>query len=111
MTVLLLVVLNIYQQQRCTNTANTKVRRNRKDRRACAPAPQILEVLEAKPFLTEGPSCMPKGQINPNWHEAGHFPPPCLFFDQILSAEFLSKTFLEVKIDIHRVNLTPYQAL
>ena len=24
---------------------------------------QILEVLEAKPFLTEGPSCMPKGQI------------------------------------------------
>ena len=34
--------------------------------------------------------------------------------DQILSAEFLSKIFqsyLEVKIDINRVNLTPCQTL
>ena len=47
--------------------------------------------------------------INPNWHEGGHFPPPCPFLNQILSTEFISNfpNFLEVKIDINRVNLTP----
>ena len=29
--------------------------------------------------------------VNPNWHEAGHFPLPCPFLGQILSAEFSSK--------------------
>ena len=36
-----------------------------------------------------------------------------VFFDQILSAQFLSKIsklFLEVKIVVNQVNLTPYQA-
>ena len=44
----------------------------------------------------------------------GTSPPPLSFLDRILSAEFLSKnfqTFLEVKIDINRVNLTPCQAM
>jgi hypothetical protein len=38
---------------------------------------------------------------------AGNFH-PLSFFDQILSAEFLSKT--KVKIDINQVNLTSCQA-
>ena len=41
--------------------------------------------------------------INPNWREAGHFYPPCNFGIGQL-------TFLEVKIEINPVNLTPCQA-
>ena len=50
--------------------------------------------------------------VNPNWHEAGHFPPPVLFGSYFVSWFFTKNfgTFLEVKIDINRVNLTPWQA-
>ena len=46
--------------------------------------------------------------LNPNWHEGRYFS-LLVLLDQILSAEFLSKfpNFLEVKIDINWVNLTP----
>ena len=52
------------------------------------------------------------GLVNPNWHEGGHFPPPCPFWIRFCQLNFYQKfpIFLEVKIDINRVNLTPRQA-
>ena len=44
-------------------------------------------------------------EINPNWHEAGHFPPPCPFWIKYLAAEFLLKIS-----KLFWVNLTPCQA-
>jgi len=51
--------------------------------------------------------------LNPNWHEAGHFHLPLV----TLGLDFVSwiciknfQTFLDVKIDINWVNLTPCQA-
>ena len=43
--------------------------------------------------------------FNPNWHEAGHFPPPCPFWNRFFSAEFFQKYFFDVKIDINRVDI------
>ena len=51
--------------------------------------------------------------IGPNWHEGSYFYLLVFFLDQILSTDFSFKkflTFLEVKIDINWVNLTPWQA-
>ena len=51
--------------------------------------------------------------VNPNWHEGGHFPHPCLFWILVCQLSFFIKNFqfvLEVKIDINRVNLTPCHA-
>ena len=50
--------------------------------------------------------------LNPIWHGGDTFIPLSLL-DQILSADFFSKRFqifLEVKIYINRVILTPWQA-
>ena len=44
--------------------------------------------------------------INPNWHEGGHFPHPCLFWIKFSQLSFFYQNFLEVKIAINRVNLT-----
>ena len=56
-------------------------------------------------------SSLAAGEImfNPNWHEAGHFPPPCPFWIRFCQLKFYKKfpNFLEVKIDVNRVNLTP----
>ena len=47
--------------------------------------------------------------FNPNCHEVGHFPPSCPFWISFASWIFIKnfETFLEVKIDINWVNLTP----
>ena len=47
-------------------------------------------------------------RIHPNWHETGHFYPPCNFGIGFCIENF--QTFFEVKIDINWVNLTPCQA-
>ena len=47
--------------------------------------------------------------LNPNWHEAGHFYPPCNFRIGFCQLN-LYQTFLEVKIDINWVDLTYRQA-
>jgi hypothetical protein len=49
-----------------------------------------------------------KMALNPNWHEAGHFPAAVFFGSDFVSSIFtkIFQTFLEVKIDINRVNLT-----
>ena len=54
---------------------------------------------------------MTKNMLNPNWHEAGHFPPLVLFGTDFVSWIFTRnfQTFLEVKIDINWNNLTPCQ--
>ena len=47
---------------------------------------------------------------NPIWHERGHFPSPLLFgSEEFVSRIFIKnfQTFLEVKININQVNLTP----
>ena len=46
--------------------------------------------------------------VHPNWHEGGHFPLPCTFWIWIFIKNL--QTFLEVKIDIKRMKLTPFQA-
>ena len=46
--------------------------------------------------------------VNPNWHEAGHFPPPVLFGSDFWQLNVYQKFPHEVKIDM--VNLTPCQA-
>ena len=50
--------------------------------------------------------------LNPNWHEEGHFYPLVLFGLNFVSRIFIKnfQTFLEVKVDINRVVLTPFQA-
>ena len=50
--------------------------------------------------------------FNPNWHEGGHFQPPCPIWIRFCQLEFYQKfpIFLEVNIDINRVILTPCQA-
>ena len=44
--------------------------------------------------------------LNPNWQEAGHFPPLVLFGSDFWQLNFYQnfQTFLEVKIDINWVN-------
>ena len=37
--------------------------------------------------------------FNPNWHEAGHFPPLVLFWSDFWQLNFIKISFLEVKID------------
>ena len=68
---------------------------------------------KGKPILLERLLSLCCGQpLNPNWHEGRHFPPPVLFGPDFVSWIFTKnfQTFLEVKIDINRVNLTPCQA-
>ena len=49
--------------------------------------------------------------FNPNWHEAGHFSTSVVFGSDFVCWTFTKKfQTLEVKIDINRVNLTPWQA-
>ena len=50
--------------------------------------------------------------VNPNWHEGRHFYLIVLFGSYFFSWIFIKnlQTFLEEKIDINRVNLTPCQA-
>ena len=50
--------------------------------------------------------------INPNWHQRGHFSPLVLLGSDFVRWIFIKNihTFLEVKIDINRVNLTPCKA-
>ena len=52
-------------------------------------------------------------QLNPNWHDGGHFPPIVLFESEFVSWIFIKnfKTFLEVKIDINLAILALCQAL
>ena len=44
--------------------------------------------------------------VNPNWHEGGHFPPPCPFWMRFCQLNFYQKfpTFFVVKIDINLNN-------
>ena len=44
--------------------------------------------------------------LNPNWHEAGHFPPTVLFESDFWQLNFYQKfpNFLELKIETNRVN-------
>ena len=51
-------------------------------------------------------------KVNHNWHEGGHFPTLVLLGSDFVSWIFIKnfQTFLEVKIDINQVNLTPCQA-
>ena len=50
--------------------------------------------------------------LNPNWHEGGHFYLLVLFGSDFVSWILIKnfQIFLEVKIDINRVNLTPFWA-
>ena len=47
--------------------------------------------------------------VNPNWHEEGYFYLLVLFGSDFVSWIFIKnfQTFLEVKIDINQINLTP----
>ena len=50
--------------------------------------------------------------FDPNWHEGGHFPARCPCWIRFCQLNFYQKlpNFLEVKININWVNLTPRQA-
>jgi hypothetical protein len=68
----------------------------------------IVEVMLAP----QGVSKLKKSCLNPHWHEGWYFDLLVLFGSDFVSWIFIksSQTFLDVKIDINRVNLTPCQA-
>ena len=62
-----------------------------------------ISISNYKPTLFE--SLKSLEYLNPNWHEGGHFPPPCLFW-----IRFCQLSFYQNFSNINRFDLTPYQA-